>query len=84
MGGTLLALSCVTPASTLFVVVPDLFDGVGTYAALTIAIGSLLCTGVAFCYPELGTLIPSAGGEYAIVSTLAGRLAGRAGGRRCQ
>ncbi|MFJ7158636.1 APC family permease [Streptomyces sp. NPDC101118] len=76
VGGTLLTLSCVTPASTLFVVVPDLFSGLGTFTALTIAIGSLLCIGVAFCYSELGTLIPSAGGEYAMVSTLAGRLAG--------
>ncbi|WP_030197081.1 APC family permease [Streptomyces sp. NRRL S-87] len=76
VGGTLLTLSCVTPASTLFVVVPDLFSSVGTFTWLTIAIGSLLCIGVAFCYSELGTLIPSAGGEYAIVSTLAGRLAG--------
>ncbi|MER5177119.1 APC family permease [Streptomyces sp. NPDC002896] len=76
VGGTLLTLSCVTPASTLFVVVPDLFSSLGTATALTIAIGSLLCIGVAFCYSELGTLIPSAGGEYAMVSTLAGRLAG--------
>ncbi|KIF02597.1 amino acid permease [Streptomyces sp. RSD-27] len=76
VGGTLLTLSCVTPASTLFVVVPDLFSSLGTWTALTIAIGSLLCIGVAFCYSELGTLIPSAGGEYAMVSTLAGRLAG--------
>ncbi|WP_371680091.1 APC family permease [Streptomyces sp. NBC_01276] len=76
VGGTLLTLSCVTPASTLFVVVPDLFSSLGTWTALTIAIGSLLCVGVAFCYSELGTLIPSAGGEYAMVSTLAGRLAG--------
>ncbi|MEU1472292.1 APC family permease [Streptomyces sp. NPDC005761] len=76
VGGTLLTLSCVTPASTLFVVVPDLFAGLGTYTALTIAIGSLLCIAVAFCYSELGTLIPSAGGEYAMVSTMAGRLAG--------
>lgn len=76
VGATLLTLSCVTPASTLFVVVPDLFSGLGTYTALTIAIGSLLCIGVAFCYSELGTLIPSAGGEYAMVSTMAGRLAG--------
>ncbi|MEU6376649.1 APC family permease [Streptomyces sp. NPDC046909] len=76
VGGTLLTLSCVTPASTLFVVVPDLFGSLGTATALTIAIGSLLCIAVAFCYSELGTLIPSAGGEYAIVSTLAGRLAG--------
>ncbi|MGA4841843.1 APC family permease [Streptomyces sp. G45] len=76
VGGTLLTLSCVTPASTLFVVVPDLFSSLGTATALTIAIGSLLCVGVAFCYAELGTLIPSAGGEYAMVSTMAGRLAG--------
>ncbi|MFJ4486018.1 APC family permease [Streptomyces longwoodensis] len=76
VGGTLLTLSCVTPASTLFVVVPDLFGTLGTATALTIAIGSLLCIAVAFCYSELGTLIPSAGGEYAMVSTLAGRLAG--------
>ncbi|MFJ6566083.1 APC family permease [Streptomyces sp. NPDC091292] len=76
VGGTLLTLSCVTPASTLFVVVPDLFGSLGTATALTIAIGSLLCIAVAFCYSELGTLIPSAGGEYAMVSTLAGRLAG--------
>ncbi|MFI6334629.1 APC family permease [Streptomyces sp. NPDC050535] len=76
VGGTLLTLSCVTPASTLFVVVPDLFSSLGTATALTIAIGSLLCVAVAFCYSELGTLIPSAGGEYAMVSTMAGRLAG--------
>ncbi|MFD8034502.1 APC family permease [Streptomyces sp. NPDC059717] len=76
VGGTLLTLSCVTPASTLFVVVPDLFGSLGTATAVTIAIGSLLCIAVAFCYSELGTLIPSAGGEYAMVSTLAGRLAG--------
>ncbi|KUM69429.1 APC family permease [Streptomyces sp. ISL-22] len=76
VGGTLLTISCVTPASTLFVVVPDLFGSLGTATALTIAIGSLLCIAVAFCYSELGTLIPSAGGEYAMVSTLAGRLAG--------
>ncbi|MCH5671536.1 APC family permease [Streptomyces gilvus] len=76
VGGTLLTLSCVTPASTLFVVVPDMFGSLGTATALTIAIGSLLCIAVAFCYSELGTLIPSAGGEYAMVSTLAGRLAG--------
>jgi amino acid transporter len=76
VGGTLLTLSCVTPASTLFVIVPDLFSSLGTATALCLVIGALLCIPVAFCYSELGTLIPSAGGEYAIVSTLAGRLAG--------
>ncbi|MFI9275911.1 APC family permease [Kitasatospora sp. NPDC052896] len=76
VGGTLLTLSCVTPASSLFVLVPSLFNALGTATALTIGIGAVLCVAVAFCYSELGTLIPSAGGEYAMVGTLAGRFAG--------
>lgn len=76
VGGTLLTLSCVTPASSLFVLVPTLFNNLGTATALTIGIGAIICVAVAFCYSELGTLIPSAGGEYAMVGTLAGRFAG--------
>lgn len=76
VGGTLLTLSCLTPASSLFVIVPDSFATLGTGTALTIAIAALLCVGVAFTYSELGTLIPSSGGEYAMVGTLMGRLAG--------
>jgi amino acid transporter len=75
-GGTLLTLSCLTPASSLFVVVPPLLGETGTGTALTIALAALLCIGVALCYAELGTLVPSAGGEYAMVGTLAGRFAG--------
>ncbi|GAA2272915.1 MULTISPECIES: APC family permease [Kitasatospora] len=76
VGGTLLTLSCVTPASSLFVIVPSLFNSLGTATALTIGIGALICVAVAFCYSELGTLVPSAGGEYAMVGTLAGRFTG--------
>ncbi|RKE21451.1 APC family permease [Streptomyces sp. TLI_171] len=76
VGGTLLTLSCVTPASSLFVIVPDLFADLGTYTMMAIAIGSVICIAVAFCYSELGTLVPSAGGEYAMVGTLAGKFTG--------
>ncbi|GAA1991709.1 APC family permease [Kitasatospora viridis] len=76
VGGTLLTLSCVTPASSLFVLVPGLFNTLGTATAMTIGIGAIICVAVAFAYSELGTLIPSAGGEYAMVGTLAGRFAG--------
>jgi amino acid transporter len=76
VGGTLLTLSCVTPASSLFVLVPGLFNSLGTATAMTIGIGAIICVAVAFAYSELGTLIPSAGGEYAMVGTLAGRFAG--------
>ena len=66
VGGTLLTLSCVTPASSLFVLVPASFASLGTGTALTLLIAMVLCVGVAWCYSELGTLIPSAGGEYAM------------------
>ncbi|MDR3034548.1 MAG: APC family permease [Kitasatospora sp.] len=76
VGGTLLTLSCVTPASSLFVIVPDLFSSLGTFTLMSIVIGTVICIAVAFCYSELGTLVPSAGGEYAMVGTLAGRFTG--------
>src|SRR5438445_9121938 len=76
VGAVLLTLSCLTPASSLFVIVPGLFATQGTGTALTLAIAGVLCVGVAFCYSELGTLIPSAGGEYAMVGSLLGRVCG--------
>lgn len=75
-GGTLLTLSCATPASSLFVLVPPLFADLGTGTAPAIALAVLLCVGIAFCYSELGTLVPSAGGEYAMVTTVLNRFAG--------
>ena len=74
VGGTLLTLSCLTPASSLFVIVPGMFTDLGSGVSLTLVIAAVLCIGVAFCYSELGTLIPSAGGEYAMVGTLMGRF----------
>lgn len=76
VGAVLLTLSCLTPASSLFVIVPGLFATQGTGTALTLAVAGVLCVGVAFCYSELGTLIPSAGGEYAMVGSLMGRVSG--------
>ena len=76
VGGTLLTLSCVTPASSLFVLVPASFASLGTGTALTLLIAMVLCVGVAWCYSELGTLIPSAGGEYAMAGHTVGRFAG--------
>ncbi|GAA1965669.1 APC family permease [Catenulispora subtropica] len=76
VGAVLLTLSCLTPASSLFVIVPGLFATQGTGTALTLGIAGVLCVGVAFCYSEFGTLIPSAGGEYAMVGSLMGRVSG--------
>lgn len=59
-GGVLLTLSCVTPASSLFIVVPPLLQSQGSGAVLTLLIAAALSLGVGFCYAELGTLVPSA------------------------
>ncbi|MCX2954543.1 APC family permease [Lentzea sp. NEAU-D7] len=76
VGGTLLTLSCLTPASSLFVVVPSLLSHTGTGTLLVIVVAAVLCAGVALCYAELAALVPSAGGEYAMAAVLAGRFAG--------
>ncbi|MCF2530551.1 APC family permease [Yinghuangia soli] len=75
VGGTLLTLSCLTPASSLFVIVPGMFATQGTGTALTLVIAAVMCVLAAFCYSELGTMVPSAGGEYAMVGTFMGRFA---------
>ena len=76
VGGTLLTLSCLTPASSLFVIVPGSFAVLGTGTALALAIAMVICIGVAFCYSELGTLVPSAGGEYAMAGSTLGKGTG--------
>src|SRR5215203_3394680 len=73
-GGVLLTLSCITPASSLFIIVPDLLASQGTGTTLTLAVAALISLGVGLCYAELGTLVPSAGGEYSIIGQLLGRL----------
>lgn len=75
-GGVLLTLSCITPASSLFIVVPPLVQTQGTGVVVTLALGALISLGVACCYSELGTQFPHAGGEYSIVARILGRGAG--------
>lgn len=75
-GGVLLTLSCITPGSSLFIVVPELVSTQGSGVVLTLVCAALASLGVAFCYSELGTKIPNAGGEYSIVARVLGRGAG--------
>ena len=75
-GGVLLTLSCITPGSSLFIVVPPLVQTQGTGVVVTLALAALVSAGVALCYGELGTRFPVAGGEYSIVARVLGRGAG--------
>lgn len=75
-GGVLLTLSCITPGSSLFILVPELVQSQGTGVVLTLVLAAVISIGIALCYGELGTRFPIAGGEYSIVALVLGRGAG--------
>lgn len=72
----LLVLSCITPASSLFIIVPEVLGSQGSGAVLTILAGVLISVAVGACYAELGTRTASSGGEYAMVTQTLGKSAG--------
>ncbi|HSX67334.1 APC family permease [Nocardioides sp.] len=72
----LLTLSCVTPASSLFIIVPELLASQGSGVVLTLLVGLFISVAVGICYSELGTRTPSSGGEYAMVTHTLGKPAG--------
>lgn len=75
-GAVLLTLSCITPASSLFIIVPELLASQGSGVVLTLVAGVIVSIAVGACYAELGTRTPSSGGEYAMITHTLGRLSG--------
>ena len=72
----LITLSAVTPASSVFVIVPSVINGVGGASALAFAIAALVGIAVALCYAELSSAFPITGGEYAFVARTLGKPVG--------
>ena len=71
-GTLLLTLSAVTPASSVFVIVPGVINQAGTGAFWAMILGALLSVPTAYVYAELSSAFPIAGGEY----SMAGRTIG--------
>lgn len=71
-----LVVSAVTPATGAFIIAPVLFSLNGTGAPLTFVIAAFLGISLAFCWAELGSAYPIAGGDYTFVSRILGRGAG--------
>jgi amino acid transporter len=76
LGALFLALSAATPASSVFVIVPDVVSEAGTGALISMAIAALIAICVAQAYAELGSAFPLAGGEYCMTARTLGPLAG--------
>ena len=75
-GGVLMVLSCITPASSLFIIVPEMMATQGSGVVLTVIAGIVVSVAVGACYAELGTRVASAGGEYAMVTHTLGKGVG--------
>lgn len=71
-GALLLTLSAITPASSVFVIVPGVVTQAGTGAFLSMAAAALLAVPIAFVYAELSSAFPIAGGEYSMIGRAIG------------
>ncbi|HEV2568067.1 APC family permease [Sphingomonas sp.] len=76
MGVLLLTLSATTPASSVFVIMPEMLQVAGSGALIAMLLAALVCVATAFVYAELSSAFPVAGGEYVMVGRTLGPLAG--------
>ena len=76
IGCLLITLSSVTPASSIFIVVPGVVEQAGSGALVSFAAAAFVSLLTAYVYAELASAFPLTGGEYAIVGRTLGPLAG--------
>jgi amino acid transporter len=76
IGCLLITLSSVTPASSIFIVVPGVVEQAGSGALLSFAAAGFVSLLTAYVYAELASAFPLTGGEYAIVARTLGPMAG--------
>ncbi len=69
----LITLSSVTPASSVFIIVPAAINAVGGASALAFFVAALVGIAVGLCYAELSSAFPITGGEYALVARTLGK-----------
>ena len=67
LGNVVIVLSGVTPASSVFIIVPFIFLTAGTGAFLALVFAAIIGVFMAFCWAELTTAFPITGGDYALV-----------------
>lgn len=66
-GNVAITISAVTPASSVFIIVPLIVVSVGTGSFLAMAFAGLIGVVMAFCWAELSAAFPIVGGDYALV-----------------
>lgn len=79
LGNIALTVSDITPTASLLVVGPVVIATAGTGSIWAYLIGCFLALNVALCMGELGSMFPSAGGLYSIVTRVIGKPVGFVG-----
>lgn len=67
LGNIGMTVSAVTPASSMFIIVPWIIISVGTGALTSMALAAIIGVFMALCWAELAASFPTAGGDYAMV-----------------
>ena len=76
LGVLFLTLSAETPASSVFVIIPDVISQAGTGALIAMVGAGLIAVCMAQIYAELASAFPISGGEYCMVGRTLGPLSG--------
>ena len=71
-GVLFLTLSAATPASSVFIIVPDVIRQAGTGAVWAMGAAAVIALLVALSYAELASAFPHAGGEYVMTGLTLG------------
>src|SRR5690348_6770197 len=80
VGNVMITLSSITPASSVFIIIPAILLAVGTGSFLALVFAAVVGVFMAFCWAELCAAYPIAGGDYAVVwHAFKGRAAPLAG-----
>ena len=72
----LITLSTVTPASSVFIIIPSLIVGLAGGSVAAMVIAAFLAIFVGLCYAELSSRWPISGGEYTWAARLLGKPMG--------
>ena len=67
IGNVMITLSSITPASSVFIIIPAILLAVGTGSFLALVFSAAVGVAMAFCWGELCAAFPIAGGDYAVV-----------------
>ncbi len=76
LGSIALVVSDITPTASLLVIGPVVIAIAGTGSLWAYLIGCFLALNVALCMGELGSMFPTAGGLYSIVTRVIGKPVG--------